>query len=115
MRRRAGADPFGCLDNDPPLLFALAGRIAEAQIDLARVRQARLALTADALKHPVYEKQLTLRLELRILKRYLRVYGPLTPFSPQDAKRLMPDPVEGPHRLAIVIAKLARPLVAIDR
>jgi hypothetical protein len=88
--------------------LALAGHIAEAQLDLQRIRQARLALLADALKHPVYERQLTWLEELRLLKPHL-------PFASHDAQRPLPDPVEGPHRLAIVIANLARRLAMMDR
>jgi hypothetical protein len=98
-----------------PQRFALASRIAEAQIDLQRIREARLALVSDALENPVYERQLTWHQELRLLKRHLLVYGPEDPFLPHDAEQLMPDPVEGPHRLAIVIANLARSLAAMDR
>jgi hypothetical protein len=100
-------------DADAQRLF-LAGRVAEAQIDFQRIRLARHALLTDALEQPVYEPQLTLQQELRLLKRHLLVHGPESPFSPHGVKQ-PPDPIEGPHRLAILITNLARLLAVLDR
>jgi hypothetical protein len=95
-REIAGTDP-------QPEIRELARRIAEAQIDLRRVRRARYQLLSEALIDPDYESEAMQRKKLRAVIRYSRVFGPTTPISD--------DVVE----FATILSDKARQLLALDR
>jgi hypothetical protein len=61
----------------------LARRIAEAHIDLRRVRHARHQLMSRALSDPDYESAIMKREKLAAVIRCARTFGPLTPM-PDD-------------------------------
>jgi hypothetical protein len=93
-REIAGTDP-------QPEIRELARRIAEAQIDLRRVRRARYQLLSEALIDPDYESEAMQRKKLRAVIRYSRVFGPTT----------SDDVVE----FATILSDKARQLLALDR
>lgn len=97
-REIAGADTNVELQNSARL-------IAEAQIDLCRVRQARHQLLIDALRNPYYDCRANMRAKIKLLSRLLRPNyrrslwqpwritsprrcKPTTSFLSQDANRL---------------------------
>jgi hypothetical protein len=102
----------------------LARRVAEAQIDLRRVRYARHQWLLDCLRNPRYESRASIRMKWRTLRPLLR-------YDPQQiADLLWPDPQatsedrleslmdsvltfvdstpQGPHKLATILSEEAQ-------
>ena len=77
----------------------LARRVAEAQVDLRRVRYARHQLLSRALSDPLYEYQAKWA-----RFRSLSAAAPNAPIVP-----------EGPHKLATMLPEQVRQLLAMDR
>jgi DNA repair ATPase RecN len=75
----------------------LAHRVAEAQIDLRRVRDARHQLLSRALSNPYYEVRGNVREKRAFLRHLLRKYP------------------EGPHKLATIVSQEVQRLSALDR
>jgi hypothetical protein len=92
----------------------LARRIAEAEIDLRRVRYARHQLLNSALSDPDYESAARVREQFALVRRCARVDGPFTPM-PYDVVRFLYSKPEGPFKLALILSDKARQLQAIDR
>jgi hypothetical protein len=84
----------------------LARRVAEAQIDLRRVRCARHQLLSKALSNPSYDAPANVREKLRDDASDLPI-GAL-------AKYLTTAP-EGPHKLATILSQEVRQLSLMDR
>jgi hypothetical protein len=91
----------------------LARRVAEAQIDLRRVRYARHRLLSQALKNPYYFSLAEMRNKLAVARRPLRGNAPDIPLD--TLKCLLTLASEGPHKLATVLAQDAKQLSALDR
>ena len=91
-----------------------ARRIAEAQIDLRRVRHARHQLFSQTLSDPDYESEAMLQKKSALVIRYARRFGPFTPM-PENAMKFLDSKLEGPHKLATIIADKTRQLFALDR
>ena len=111
------ADALACeiAGTDPqPEIRELARRIAEAQIDLRRVRRVRYQLLSEALIDPDYESEAMQRKKLRAVIRYSRVFSPTTPIS-DDAVEFLRSKPEGPHKFATILSDKARQLLALDR
>ena len=90
--------------------LARARRIAEAQIDLQRVRAYRLRRMEQALvAHAASEQEKKLNLSMRWLARK-RGSG-----VPKWAAELGKPPLAGPEPLATILAQLARELEGLDR
>jgi hypothetical protein len=92
----------------------LARRIAEAQIDLRRVRHARHQLFSQTLSDPDYESEATMRKKLAAVIRCARTFGPLTPM-PENVMGFLNSKPEGPHKLATILADKTRELLALER
>jgi hypothetical protein len=92
----------------------LARRIAEAQIDLRRVRYARHQLLSQALSDPDYESEATKRKKLAAVIHCARTFGPLTPMPEEVVKFLNSKPA-GPYKFATVLADKTHQLLALDR
>ena len=92
----------------------LARQIAEAEIDLRRVRDARHRLLNRALRNPDYESDARVREKDALVWRCARVDGPFTPM-PYDVVAFLDSKPEGPVKLAMILADEARELRAIDR
>jgi hypothetical protein len=93
----------------------LARRVAEAQVDLRRVRYARHQLLTRALSDPDYESLARMRKKHALVRRCARVDGPFTPMSYDVVEFLYSKPEEGPCKLAIILTDMARQLLVLDR
>jgi hypothetical protein len=92
----------------------LARRVAEAQIDLRRVRHARHDLLSSALRNPNYERLADTKEKLKFAVQCARRNGALTPFTANELNYLNSRP-EGPEKFAIILSDLAQRLAAMDR
>jgi hypothetical protein len=97
-----------------PEMQELARRIAEAQIDLGRVRHARHHILSQAMSDPDYESQVMLRNKAALAIRILRQSDRDTPV-PDAAIEFLSSKPEGPNKFATIIADKARQLLALDR
>jgi hypothetical protein len=95
-------------------ILELARRVAEAEIDLRRVRYARHQLLNCALSDPNYESEVRVREKHALVLRCMRVEGPFTPM-PYDVVEFLHSKPEGPFKLAMILSDKARQLLAIDR
>src|SRR5262245_48811328 len=77
---------------------ALARQIAEAQIDLRRVRCARHKLLSDALANPYYERRQDTRQKAAVLNRLLRTNAPDVPM--ENLVAFLTSTPQGPHKFA---------------
>lgn len=94
----------------------LARRIAEAQVDLVRIRRARHELISRKLNDPDYESAATILRRDRFVVAYAKEYGPTTPMpaSFQDMFGLN-ERLNGPEKFAAILADVTKKLVAIER
>ena len=72
-----------------PEIRGLARRVAEAQVDVIRVSQARLSLLSrnlNGLEYTPHECLRTLDATLKIIARHMRRLGPETPLPPEVAQ-----------------------------
>jgi hypothetical protein len=92
----------------------LARRIAEAQIDLRRVRHVRHQILSQALSDPDYESEAMLGKKDALVIRCARTSGPLAPM-PDDVVKFLDSKPEGPYKLATILTDKARQLLALDR
>lgn len=104
-REIAGTDVSDELDE-------LAYRVAEAQIDLCRVREARDRLLSRHLNDPYYESRPATRAKVAILCRLISLGADDLPEGLEHSLTLTP---QGPHKMAAVLLEEARQLAALDR
>ena len=100
--------------NANPEMQELARRIAEAQIDLRRVRHVRHQILSQALSDPDYESAVMKRKKLAAVFRCARTFGPLTPV-PDDVVKFLNSKTEGPYKFATILADKTRQLLVLDR
>jgi hypothetical protein len=94
----------------------LARQVAEAQVDLRRVRYARHQMLSRNLSDPDYRSRLSPSAQVRAAKKVLSL---LQRFSPElhasvVAERLTPMP-PGPQKLALILSQEAPHLLSMDR
>jgi hypothetical protein len=94
----------------------LARQVAEAQVDLRRVRYARHQMLSRNLSDPDYRSHLSPSAQVRVAKKVLSL---LQRFSPELhasvlAERLTPMP-PGPQKLALILSQEAPHLLSMDR
>jgi hypothetical protein len=89
-----------------------ARRVAEAQLDLRRVRYARHQFLARRLADPYYDSRANEWATLRLLRRLL---GKNPPDLSLDAVEFLMSTPEGPQKVATIIAEEAKQLLAMDR
>ena len=87
----------------------LARQVAEAQIDLRRVRYARHKLLSDALADPHYDNW---QEKWAVLRSLLRKNAPDLPVENLVAFLNTP---QGPHKFATILSQQAKQLLAMDR
>ena len=92
----------------------LARRIAEAQVDLRRVRSARHQLLSRALNDPNYASEATLREKAALVISCFRRIGPSAPM-PDNVMEFLQSKPEGPYKFATILADKTRQLLALDR
>jgi hypothetical protein len=92
----------------------LAHRIAEAQIDLLRVRSARHRLLSEQLHNPDYLSPAIMWKKFRVVARFDRAFGAYTPL-PADMIDFLDSKPEGPFKLATILSDNARQLQLLDR
>jgi hypothetical protein len=95
-------------------IHELARQIAEAQIDLRRVRYARHAFLARAMGNPDYESPSKLRMKSRIARQLARFSGPVPVILRPLLRSLQLKP-EGPQKVATILSDMSRRLAAMDR
>ena len=100
--------------NANPEVLELARRVAEAEIDLCRIRAVRHQLVNSALCDLTYESEVSRRGKFALVRRCARVDGPFTPMPYEVVEFLYSKP-EGPFKLAMIMSDKARHLRAFDR
>ena len=90
----------------------LARRVAEAQIDLHRVRSARHQLLFDTLNKENYESYANMRMKVKLLRALLR---PNPPDISMEALEFATSTPQGPDKLATILSGEAKKLLAMDR
>ena len=91
----------------------LARRVAEAQIDLRRVRYARHKLLSDALADPHYDSWRGKRKKMAVLRGLLRKNAPDLPV--ENVVAFLNSTPQGPHKFATILSQEAKQLLAMDR
>jgi hypothetical protein len=92
----------------------LARQIAEAQIDLRRVRDARHQLLSRALADSYYESRAARRRKEANFKRFLlKNQLDLAMDAAEELNR--PSMLEGPDKFATIVSEEAKQLLAMDR
>jgi hypothetical protein len=97
-----------------PEMQELARRIAEAQIDLRRVRHARHQIVSEALSDPDYESEVMLRKKSALVIRYAQRFDLRTPM-PENVMGFLNSKPEGPYKFATILADKTRQSLALDR
>jgi hypothetical protein len=92
---------------------ALARQIAEAQIDLLRVRYVRHQFLSQALSDPHYESRADARMNLKVICRLLGSKAP--DISMEALEKLVSSTPQGPHKFAAFLSEKAKQLLAMDR
>ena len=105
-----------------PEILQCARRIAVAQIDLQRVRAARLGLLERDLSNPEYIPSSKLMESIRVLYRLMRMMKKMTPqeisdpsfqkFASDVSSKQQP---QGPKKFVYILADLTKRLNAMDR
>jgi hypothetical protein len=92
----------------------LAGRVAEAQIDLRRVRSARHQFLCDTLSEEYYESYANMRMKGKLLRALLRPNPPDISMEALEFAISTSRP-QGPDKLATILLEEAKGLLAMDR
>jgi len=103
--------------NAKPEVIELARRIAEAQVDLNRVRDGRRRLIIGLLSNPSYQPLQVLKQRLRLLKmseRIERLRG--APSAINEIEEMCHfEPLEGDEKHAAILRERVSQLAALDR
>jgi hypothetical protein len=91
----------------------IAHRVAEAHIDLRRIRHARHRLLSRALSDPYYDSRANTRDKVAFLCALLRKNAPDVPMA--AVEKFLASSSEGPQKFAIILAQEARRLLTMDR
>ena len=106
-RQIAGADAA-------PQFQELARPIAEAQIDLRRIRAERHDLITRALRNPDYDSRANSDKKLNVALRIIGRYSRFEDIPPEEVTLLDTKP-EGPEKFAAILTDIAQRLPALDR
>ena len=91
----------------------LAHQVAEAQIDLRRVRYARQQLLSDCLSDRYYDSHANVQMKFKVVRRLLQGKGP--DMSIEALEKFVTSTPQGPHKFATVLSQEAKRLLAMDR
>src|SRR5262245_16729594 len=107
---------------DAPKMLECTRRVAEAKIDLRRVREARLGLLERYLSNPKYIPKTKLMERIRALNRLVSMMQRMTPqeishpsfqkFASDVRSKQQP---QGPKKFVYILADLTKELNAMDR
>ena len=102
-------------ENDETLEWAR--RIAEAQVDLTRVRNSRRQLITRLFVDPAYQPAQVDRQQFRVIKMVLGGFRARTLPTNADAimDMLSPKPLEGEEKLAIIFKEKISEFAVLDR
>ena len=89
----------------------LAYRVAEAQVDVRRVRHLRHQFLSDKLSNPHYDPQANVGINAEVLRGLLR----RNVRNPMAALVLPSTPPQGPNKFAMTLVQEAKRLHAMDR
>ena len=93
----------------------LARQVAEAQIDLRRIRYARRQFLSEALADRYrYEFRALTRMKVKVIKQFLTPKLAGVPL-PAFIEKFLTTAEEGPGKLATILLKETRQLAAMDR
>ena len=93
----------------------LARQVAEAQIDLRRIRYARHQFLSEALADRYrYESRALTRMKVKVIKQFLTPKLAGVPL-PAFIEKFLTTAQEGPADLATILSKETRQLLAMDR
>jgi hypothetical protein len=90
----------------------LARRVAEAQIDLRRVRYARHQFLSDTLSNEHYDSYANMRMKVKLLRARLR---PNPPDMSMETLKFATSTPQGSENLATILSEEAKKLLAMDR
>jgi hypothetical protein len=91
----------------------LAHRIAEAQIEVRRVRYARHQFLSHKLSDPYYDSRANVREKVALMCSLLRWNAPDMPLA--ALVNFVTSTPEGPQKLATILSQEAKRLTALDR
>ena len=91
----------------------LARQVAEAQIDLRRVRYARHQFLSHALTDPYYEPRANTRKKAELLRFLLQKNAPDMPVA--ALLKIVTSTPQGPHKFATILSQEAKQLLAMER
>ena len=99
------------------IILFFARRVAEAQIDLQRVRACRHHHIEQALTDPKFVGAKVEKIKLTVSKRWLELVenDRTGRFLDWGFAYINPTPLEGPEKLATILSDLTRNLPALDR
>lgn len=95
-------------------MVEIACRIAEAQIDLARVRRARYAILSGVPDNPDYKSLKTLRSRVASAGSLVQEAAPQTSVS-SEIVSLSRSESDGPYDFAAILSNMAQQLTVMDR
>jgi hypothetical protein len=87
--------------------------IAEAEIDLRRVREARHQLVTEALRNPYYDSRANMCAKIRLLSRLLRPNVPEVSLAALTNNLTLTP--QGDDKLAVILSQEVKRLQAFDR
>jgi hypothetical protein len=97
-----------------PEIRELARRVAEAHIDVRRVRSARHQLLSRALSTPFYDPHGNVRKKAVAFQRHQVRRNTLAVLLP-NLFSFLPAIPEGPEKLAVIVSHETKRLLALDR
>jgi hypothetical protein len=90
-----------------------ARQVAEAQIDLRRVRYARHQFLSDTSNNQNYDSLANMRMKAKVMRAFLRPNPP--DMSMEALRKFVTSTPQGPHKLATILLGEAKKLLAMDR
>lgn len=93
--------------------MAFARQIAEAQIDLRRVCDARHRLLSNTMSNQYYDTHANARRKVKLIGLLLRPDAP--EMSVETLTKLVTSTPQGPRKLATILSQEAKQLLALDR
>ena len=96
-----------------PEILELARRIAEAQIDLQRVRYARHQFLSNQLDDPYYDSRANVRVKMSLIGKFLRPNAP--EISMTALTKLVTSTPQGLDKFALILSQEVKQLRVMDR